>query len=62
MKPSKLILNFEFSEAKRTISSVKKFISKRSEHVYAKEFKYRSEANMFESLTIYFEAKRTFLY
>ena len=31
-------------EAKRTRSIVWKFISKRSEHVYIKEFKYRSEA------------------
>jgi hypothetical protein len=30
-------------EAKRTPSIVGKFISKRSEHVYIKEFKYRSE-------------------
>jgi hypothetical protein len=31
-------------EAKRTHSIVGKFISKRSEHVYIKDFKYRSEA------------------
>ncbi len=31
-------------EAKRTRSIVKKFISKRSEHVYVKELKNRSEA------------------
>ena len=31
-------------EAKRTLSIVWTFISKRSEHVYTKEFKYRSEA------------------
>jgi hypothetical protein len=30
-------------EAKRTGSIVRKFISKRSEHVYIKEFKYQSE-------------------
>jgi hypothetical protein len=30
-------------EAKRTPSIVGKFISKQSEHVYIKEFKYRSE-------------------
>ncbi len=46
-------------EAKRTRSIVGKFISKRSEHVYIKEFKNRSEANTFDSLNIYFEAKRT---
>ncbi len=49
-------------EAKRTRSIVRKFISKRSEHVYIKEFKNRSEANTFDSLNIYFEAKRTCLY
>jgi hypothetical protein len=32
-KRSKLILNWEPSEAKRTCSAVKKFISKRCEHV-----------------------------
>ncbi len=31
-------------EAKRTDSLVRKFISKRSENVYIKDFKYRSEA------------------
>ncbi len=31
-------------EVIRTDSSVRKFISKRSEHVYIKDFKYRSEA------------------
>jgi hypothetical protein len=49
-------------EAKRTRSIVGKFISKRSEHVYIKEFKNRSEANTFDSWKIYFEAKRTCLY
>ncbi len=49
-------------EAKRTRSIVRKFISKRSEHAYIKEFKNRSEANTFDSLIIYFEAKRTCLY
>ena len=48
-KRSKLMLNCESSEAKRTCSIVKKTISKRSEHVYIEEFKYRSEANMFDS-------------
>ncbi len=36
-------------EAKRTCSLVRKFISKRSEQVYIKEFKYRNEANTFDS-------------
>jgi hypothetical protein len=49
-------------EAKRTRSIVGKFISKRSEHVYIKEFKNRSEANTFDSSKIYFEAKRTCLF
>jgi hypothetical protein len=31
-------------EAKRTDSLVRKFISKRNENVYIKDFKYRSEA------------------
>ena len=35
---------FFYIEAKRTRSIVKKLISKRSEHVYIKDFKYRSEA------------------
>jgi hypothetical protein len=61
-KRSKLILNCESSEAKRTCSIVKKTISKRSEHVYIEEFKYRSEANMFVCSKIYFVAKRTCLY
>jgi hypothetical protein len=49
-------------EAKRTRSIVRKFISKRSEHVYIKDFKNRSEANTFDSLKIYIQAKRTCLY
>ncbi len=49
-------------EAKRTRPIVGKFISKRSEDVYIKEFKNRSEANTFDSWKIYFEAKRTCLY
>ena len=49
-------------EAKQTRSIVGKFISKWSEHVYIKEFKNRSGANTFDSLKIYFEAKRTCLY
>jgi hypothetical protein len=48
-------------EAKRR-SIVGKIISKRSEHVYIKEFKNRSEANTFDSSKIYFEAKRTCLF
>ena len=48
-KRSNLILNCESSEAKRTCSIVKKTISKRSEHVYIEEFKYRSQANTFVS-------------
>ncbi len=49
-------------EAKRTRSIVRKFILKRSEHVYFKEFKNRSEANTFDSSKIYFEVKRTCLF
>ncbi len=56
-KRSKLMLNSESSEAKRTCSIVEKIISKRSEHVYFEEFKYRSKANSFVSSKIYFEAK-----
>ena len=37
-KRSKLMLNCESSEAKRTCSIVEKIISKRSEHVYIEEF------------------------
>ena len=48
-KQSKLMLNCESSEAKRTCSIVEKIISKRSEHVYIEEFKYGSEANRFDS-------------
>jgi hypothetical protein len=43
-------------EAKLTGWIDGKFISKRSEHVYIKEFKNRSEANTFDSVKIYFEA------
>ncbi len=38
------ILNNLNIEVKRTDSLVRKFISKRSEHVYIKDIKYRSEA------------------
>jgi hypothetical protein len=61
-KRSKLMLNWESSEAKRTCSIVGKKISKRSEHVYIEEFKYRSEANTFVNSKNFFEAKRTCLY
>jgi hypothetical protein len=61
-KRSKLMLNCESSEAKQTCSIVEKKISKRSEHVFIEEFKYRSEVNTFVSSKIYFEAKRTCLY
>ncbi len=56
------MLNCESSEAKGTCSIVEKVISKRSEHVYTEEFKYRSEASMFVSSKISFEVKRTCLY
>jgi hypothetical protein len=61
-KRSKLMLNCESSEAKRTCSIVEKMISKRSKNVFIEEFKYRSEANTFVSSKIYFEAKRICLY
>jgi hypothetical protein len=53
-----ILKNFKI-EGKRTCSIVLKSILKRSEHVYIKEFKYRSEANRFVSSKIYFEAERT---
>ncbi len=43
------MLNCESSEAKQTCSIVEKIISKRNEHVYVEEFKFRSEANTFVS-------------
>jgi len=43
----KLIANCEPSKAKRTRLIVNKFISKRSEHVYVKNFKKQSEAKWF---------------
>ncbi len=61
-KRSKLMLNCESREAKRTCWIVKKIISKRSEHVYIEEIKYQSEANMFVSSKNYFVAKQTCLY
>ncbi len=48
-KRSKLMLDCESSEAKRICWIIEKIISKRSEHVYIVEFKYRSEANTFVS-------------
>jgi hypothetical protein len=48
-KRSKFMLNCESSEAKQICSIVEKIISKRSEHVYIEEFKYRSEANRSDS-------------
>ncbi len=56
-----ILMNLKI-EAKRTRSTVLKSISKRSEHVYIKEFKYQSEANRFVSSKIYFEAERKRLY
>jgi hypothetical protein len=63
-KRSKLTLNCESSEAKRTCSIVEKIISKRSEHVYIEEFKYRSEANSFDSDFVFKKTKkkRTFVF
>ncbi len=46
-----------YFEAKRTCSTVKKFISKRSEDVYIKEFKYGSERNTFNSSKNLFRSK-----
>jgi hypothetical protein len=43
-KQSKLILNCESSEAKRTYLLPKIKLAKRSEHVYNKKLKNRSEA------------------
>ncbi len=63
-KRSKLMLNCESSEAKRTCSTVEKIISKRSEHVYIEEFEYRSEANRLDSdfVILKNEKKRTFVF
>ena len=44
-------------EAKRTRSIVGKFISKRSEHVYIKDFKIEVKQTRSNSLELYFEAK-----
>jgi hypothetical protein len=62
VKRSKFIRKIGSSEAKRTCSKVLKIVLKRSEHVYIKEIKYRSEANAFDSLKIYFKEKRTCIY
>ncbi len=48
-KRSKLILNCESSEAKRTRLFPKIKSAKRSELVYFKTLQYRSEANRFDS-------------
>ncbi len=58
-KRSKLILNLESSEAKQTCSIVEKIISKWSEHVYIEEFKYRSEANSFDSDFVFKKTKKS---
>ncbi len=58
-KRSKLMLNCESSEAKRTCSIVVKIISKRSEHVYIEEFEYRSEANRFDSDFVFKKTKKS---
>ena len=57
-KRSKLMLNYESSEPKRTCSIVEKIISKRSEHVYIEEFGYRSEANRFDSYFVFKKTKK----
>ena len=57
-KRSNLMLNCESSEAKRICSMVEKIISKRSEHVYIEEFKYRSEANRFDIDFVFKKTKK----
>ncbi len=57
-KRSKLMLNCESNEAKRTCSIVEKIILKRSEHVYIEEFGYRSEANRFDSSFVFKKTKK----
>ncbi len=52
------MLNCESSEAKRICSIVEKIISKRSEPVYIEEFKYRSEANRFDSDFVFKKTKQ----
>ena len=56
------MLNYESSEAKRIILIEEKIISKRSEHVYIEEFKYRSEANRFDSDFVFKKSKNSELY
>jgi hypothetical protein len=58
-KRSKLMLNCESSEAKRISLIEEKIISKRSEHVYIAEFKYRSEANRFDSDFVFKKTKKS---
>ncbi len=58
-KRNKLMINCESSEAKRTCSIVEKIISKRSEHVYIEEFKYRSKANRFDSDFVFKKTKKS---
>jgi hypothetical protein len=52
------MLNCESSEAKRICLIVEKIISKRSEFVYFEEFKYRSEANRFDSDFVFKKTKK----
>jgi hypothetical protein len=53
------MLNCESSEAKGICSIVEKIISKRSEPVYIEEFKYRSEANRFDSDFVFKKRKKS---
>jgi hypothetical protein len=48
-KQSKLMLNCESSEAKRISSIEEKIIFEAKQTCYIEEFKYRSEANRFDS-------------
>ncbi len=57
-KRSKLMLNCESSETKRTCSIVEKIISKRSKHVYIEEFEYQSEVNRFDSDFVFKKTKK----
>jgi hypothetical protein len=58
-KRSKLMLNCESSEAKRISLIEEIIISKQSEHVYIEEFKYRSEANRFDSDFVFKKMKKS---
>jgi hypothetical protein len=58
-KRSKLTLNCDSSKAKRISSIEEKIISKRSEHVYIEEFKYRSEAYRFDSDFVFKKSKNS---